>query len=205
MPATSFLAVSLLSRRFFFPRREPPLSLSLQSRQSPDPPNRELRLIRLILARFALLRYDGAMTMRLAALLLLAVLPSCAAAPGPPAADSAVTAPAEVTLAVGEAAAVEELRIRFDRVVSDSRCPAGVSCVWEGDAELLFIVNDVREVAVQLRLHTSARYATSASYGGYRVELVRLAPEPESNAEAKPSEYRATLRIEREPVSSTSR
>lgn len=44
--------------------------------------------------------------------------------------------PRQLTLAVGEAveAAAGGPRITFLRVVDESRCPTGVSCVWDGDA-----------------------------------------------------------------------
>jgi hypothetical protein len=50
-----------------------------------------------------------------------------------------ITPPAdgEVVLAPGEDADVAPAtKLRFERIVSDSRCPAGVQCVWAGEVRI---------------------------------------------------------------------
>src|SRR4051812_29411326 len=68
------------------------------------------------------------------------------AAPVRPAAPSTVsTAPgAEVTLHAGQEAAVQgkDLTVRYVRVVSDSRCRPTMTCVWQGEASLAFLLSE---------------------------------------------------------------
>lgn len=106
-------------------------------------------------------------------------------------------APAEVTIALGETGRAGELQIRFVRVVSDSRCPADVSCVWEGNAELLFALASASGAEREVTLNTSTRYATEATYGEYTLALVGVEPQRDSEREAPRDSYRATLRVSR--------
>jgi hypothetical protein len=58
----------------------------------------------------------------------------------------------EFTLPIGEEAVItgEDLRISFEEVTEDSRCPKNVECVWEGQARyaLLFTLGEASERAV---------------------------------------------------------
>lgn len=68
---------------------------------------------------------------------------SCAvAALGPPGFVARDGAPDErqVTLAPGETTSAWSLRLRFDEVVTDSRCPTDVECVWAGSVEVAITV-----------------------------------------------------------------
>ena len=58
-----------------------------------------------------------------------------------------------LTLKIGEMVEVngEELTIVFDKIIADSRCPIGVDCVWEGQAEVNLLVNQTKEVLVIMR------------------------------------------------------
>jgi hypothetical protein len=57
--------------------------------------------------------------------------------PGPPVPDVTDPAAGIFALSVGEEAEVATgTKLRFDRIVSDSRCPAGVQCVWAGEVRI---------------------------------------------------------------------
>ena len=50
--------------------------------------------------------------------------------------------------------------LRFEKVLEDSRCALGVSCIWEGNARVVLqFIADRDEFT--LELNTSARFATS--------------------------------------------
>ncbi|WP_210358251.1 hypothetical protein [Sphingomonas beigongshangi] len=69
---------------------------------------------------------------RHAILITLALVTSaCAAAP-------AIDGP----VGVGQTAVVGGLHVRPDRVIEDSRCPVGVTCVWAGRVILRATVSD---------------------------------------------------------------
>jgi hypothetical protein len=109
-----------------------------------------------------------------------------------------VAAGAEFTLRRGERASVDDgmLLITFLAVASDSRCPADVVCVWEGDAAMLFRIESVRVEAPALvdTLHTALQ-PRSASYLGFSIAVKDLRPDPYSNDDPGARDYRASLLV----------
>jgi len=103
--------------------------------------------------------------------------------------------PQDITLRVGESRPIgSDLTVRFEAVLSDSRCPAGVQCVSAGDA-VVRIQATTRGAAAQVyELHTDDE-PRSASHGGRAIALTKLAPPPKSNATTQASQYRLTLRV----------
>ena len=106
----------------------------------------------------------------------------------------------EFTLSPGQTAAVSgtNVRLTFDRVSEDSRCPTDVTCIWEGDAVVVLKVKAEAEEATR-EVHTQGGEARprQAPAGDYVVTLIRLEPAPRSTGAIEPSAYRATLRVGR--------
>lgn len=105
-----------------------------------------------------------------------------------------------VTLRAAESVVVEPrgVVLQFAEVVSDSRCPSDVTCVWEGDAEV-----SVRAVADDgasgdLRLHTKME-PRSAEFAGLVVRLVELRPFPKQGAPTRQADYEVTIEIRGKP------
>jgi len=126
----------------------------------------------------------------------LVLLASCSTSPTAP---RGVSLADPFTLAPGQAAEVAGtgVRITFQGVDADSRCPVDVTCVWEGDAVVVVSVRSVAAAAVRHELHTAGRYPSEADAGDYRVRLVGLAPLPRPAASPAPGDYRATLLVTR--------
>ena len=135
--------------------------------------------------------YKGGM--RLGALALLVFLAGCSSdgSMGP-------TGPLDVqlVLAPGETANVENaaVRLRFEGVNGDSRCPADALCIWGGDALVRISMMSGGTVATY-DLHTGSMQP--ARHGDLTIALVQLSPYPFSNRTIAPNEYRATLRVTR--------
>jgi hypothetical protein len=91
----------------------------------------------------------------------------------------------------------ESLRVAFDAVLSDSRCPTGVTCVWAGDAHIRVLIQQDRQEAAALELHTHPTFAREADYRGYRVLLQAVAPYPAADQSIPPDAYVATLVVTR--------
>lgn len=101
----------------------------------------------------------------------------------------------ELFLGPGESATVQDLTIRFVEVAEDSRCPLGVSCVWEGNARVVLeTVYQGVERAVALNTVSESR---SAVVGPYTIDLLRLDPYPDQHTlNGIPAEwYRVTLQV----------
>lgn len=117
--------------------------------------------------------------------------------------DTAVRAVSEVgesfTLAPNRERSIPTvgLVVRFVDVPTDHRCPLDVTCVWEGDAEVLVTVVQDGE-ARTFRLHTPRDLIGPTSVelvSGHRLELLGLEPGPVSDRETPLDDYRATFRV----------
>lgn len=88
-----------------------------------------------------------------------------------------------------------DLKLTFDSVLSDSRCPLGVQCVWEGNAEVQFDVNIENSVQHIIKLNTNPTYRQDTVIQGFSIRLQELKPYPVYNEELKYSDYKAKLLI----------
>jgi len=110
------------------------------------------------------------------------------------------------TLAVGEEKIFDGLTVKFNGVLADYRCPADVICVWEGNAEAQIEASLPGHEKATLVLNTSPMFATSATYEGYRIQLLLLEPYPLSQYPPAPEAYVLTLFLSRagpNPVGAT--
>ena len=126
------------------------------------------------------------MCFRSIALVVLAVTLPHTAAP-----DPELGQPFDVKAAA--AVTVQGLRITFEGVSEDSRCPRGVQCVWAGDAAATFTLVKPPAAAEQRTLHTSGRFAQQADYDSFVVRLEDVKPYPKEGVEIAPQDYLATL------------
>ena len=132
--------------------------------------------------------------MRLATL-FVCLLAATAAACDEPATGPTVSVDARFTLAPGETASVQGpgIKLRFEGVTGDSRCPGDAVCITGGDA-VVKVVASGDGGTLSLDLHTGDSSRASVTYGGVKVTLVELTPYPFSSQPAiKPGDYRATL------------
>jgi len=97
-----------------------------------------------------------------------------------------------VELAPGQSTQVGALRVKFEGVTGDSRCPVDVTCVWQGDAVVRLSLTHPRETGTK-DLHTAG--PTSTDFQGVVIELVQLDPMPRSTQNIPAESYRAVLRF----------
>ena len=108
----------------------------------------------------------------------------------------------EFVLAGGQDALVDGagLRLKFDRVLDDSRCPKRVSCVWTGAARIAVIATPDGQQPTTLEFNTNpapGQTHLTETVGGYTVELRSLDPYPETPGTIALPDYRATLLVAR--------
>jgi hypothetical protein len=101
----------------------------------------------------------------------------------------------QLVLAVGGRALIAPRTVlSLERIVSDSRCPADVTCVWAGEIELAFAIDKLRSEAPTQNFTLSTR-SPAVELHGQRFELLEAGPAPRSTAKLAPSDYRISLRI----------
>jgi hypothetical protein len=104
---------------------------------------------------------------------------------------------ARVVLAPGETADIEAagIRIGFQGVLGDSRCPADAVCILGGDAIVRLDVLASSGTVSTYDLHTGDM--KPARHGDLTIALENLSPYPFSGRTIAPGEYRATLHVTR--------
>lgn len=95
----------------------------------------------------------------------------------------------------------ECLKIVFDSVSEDSRCPEGVNCIWSGNAVVKLIVSKNGKDETELELNTNIE-PSSSSYKGLDISLKRLSPYPKEGVSIRNENYRAALLIGNETADS---
>jgi hypothetical protein len=94
----------------------------------------------------------------------------------------------------GQAEVAPGLVLTLERVVSDSRCPVDVNCVWAGEIRVALSLERPQTEAPrhEFELASTAPKATAL---GLAFELLEALPEPRSTAKIAASDYRVSLRI----------
>jgi hypothetical protein len=92
----------------------------------------------------------------------------------------------------------EKVKLSFDAVVSDSRCPANAMCIWQGAATATFSFTKNND-AHRFNLSTitmKPNYTKDTVIAGYKIEFVNLLPYPGTVADPIPdSQRKAELKI----------
>lgn len=86
------------------------------------------------------------------------------------------------------------LRLEFEEVLEDSRCPADVTCVWQGNARLRLAASVRGEEPVQVELNTGLEPRAATAHG-FEIALEQVQPTPASARSIAASDYLATLRV----------
>ena len=88
------------------------------------------------------------------------------------------------------------LTASFDSV-TDSRCPTGTQCIWEGDAAVIIRLGSPGSEISLHTLHTSKRFAQETEHGNNRIRLIAVTPHPAAEMPIPPQEYRVVLSVAR--------
>ena len=127
----------------------------------------------------------------LATLVLTATALSTAALAGPQLGE-------RFDLAVGESITIDDdaLFLRFDKTVSESRCPIDVVCIWPGDAVVQLTAKRSMIGEEEFELHSNSTAGPDAHrYGPYEIRLDEVAPYPELDRPIDPGDYVLSLRV----------
>jgi len=111
-----------------------------------------------------------------------------------------VTEGADVVLATGE-------RIHFDKVETDSRCPQGLACFWEGEAKASFSLRPSKNVGTPFTLGITGTLVAADTVQSmqrfqtvvvdrYHLTLLQLDPYPKAGIDPLRVTSKALIRIE---------
>jgi len=104
-----------------------------------------------------------------------------------------------------------EMNVTFKNISEDSRCPEGVTCVWQGAAvaniEFLGITTRPKTIPLATTENAGRNYHKSAIFNGYIISLVEVNPAPTSEEGAKTlaGKYRIGIIISKDGGNSTTR
>src|SRR5262245_18702623 len=90
----------------------------------------------------------------------------------------------------------DELRVTFNGVRSDSRCPLDALCIQAGEAIVVLTLSQSAAAQAEREVRTTPALS-EASYLSYVIKLVALAPYPRSTQQIRPEDYVATLTVDR--------
>ncbi len=100
-------------------------------------------------------------------------------------------------LRVGESAVVPGgLRVAFDRVVSDSRCPIDALCVWAGEAVLALKLSRGSDAPVEREVRADSA-SPEISHLDYNIKAIAFTPYPRSDRKIPLQEFVATFTVTR--------
>ena len=95
----------------------------------------------------------------------------------------------------------DRVKLVFDAVVSDSRCPANTMCIWQGaaTATFSFTKNGDSHRFNLSTLDMEPNYTKDTVIGGYKIEFIHLLPYPGTFTPPAPdSQIKAELKITRQ-------
>jgi hypothetical protein len=109
----------------------------------------------------------------------------------------------EVTLRPGQVTAVAStpLRVTFDRVANDSRCPGNALCITSGDALVVLRVGVEGRSAAEIDLRTvggTTGENLAVEVAGYTLAISGLQPYPLNFDPIPQGDYRVTLVVTRD-------
>jgi hypothetical protein len=135
---------------------------------------------------------------RRALALAVAVIAALAVACDSPTRPTVADVGEPFSLKVGNSARVGDIvTVKFDRVVSDSRCPLDALCITPGSATIevqVTIGSDQRTFAL-----TTDAPGWNVVHGGFLFRLVELQPYPRASAPTPAKDYVVTLNVQAAP------
>jgi hypothetical protein len=102
----------------------------------------------------------------------------------------------EFTLPVGKTASIEgeNLSIKFVEVISDSRCPEGVECVWAGEAQCRLHFTLSGSPAEMVIVQPGGGADAKDYFIQYGIDF-KLEPYPQEGQQIATSDYRLIMTV----------
>jgi hypothetical protein len=104
-----------------------------------------------------------------------------------------------IYFAVGQTVTIpaENLKIRFNKVAADSRCPQGATCIQAGEASILLEITLSGTKYEKTIIQPGQSVSNQADFQNYSFDYV-LSPYPQQGKKIDQKDYRLQLMVERE-------
>ena len=111
--------------------------------------------------------------------------------------ETAVNTPKIITkLPINKTAKVSGVDIKFLSVVSDSRCPKNVNCIWAGEVIVLVEVQQKSQKAIEKTITIGFKRIPEGNETDiifedkyFTIKAINVSPYPEYGVEVKPLDY----------------
>ena len=99
-------------------------------------------------------------------------------------------------LCLGETLIFGNKSFKFKKIISDSRCPKGVTCIWAGEVEVLVEVFE-NGISSGEMIINKGNNSLAALFGliDLKISKMLVEPYPHIDRKIKPEEYRVNLSI----------
>ncbi|MEZ4774171.1 MAG: hypothetical protein R3D00_13390 [Bacteroidia bacterium] len=89
------------------------------------------------------------------------------------------------------------LAIQFASVETDSRCPTGVECIWEGEVlvKLSVSLTDQEPVGITLGLSSRPEVQKMVTIGDHTIELIAVNPYPVYGKKVPYKDYEIVVKV----------
>jgi PBP1b-binding outer membrane lipoprotein LpoB len=91
----------------------------------------------------------------------------------------------------------ESIKVKFEELIVDSRCPTGALCMWEGAVTIELLINNTQKIQVTHSAGSMNDTIIITDNGDYKVALIEADPYPIWNITTNKRDYVATLKIMR--------
>lgn len=98
------------------------------------------------------------------------------------------------SMKLGEELLLEDISIKFIKVISDSRCPESVTCIWEGEAEVLLGIN-FNQAYFEKQVVVKGSTSEVLEMGNLQLSLLYLDPYPVTPKKINPKDYSLGLQL----------
>ncbi len=89
---------------------------------------------------------------------------------------------------------IDNNRLEIDSVITDSRCPVGVNCIWEGNAEVRLELIVGGNYHHYLNLNTNSNFQQDTVISGIAFRLANILPYPSAHNDLEYQNYRIEIK-----------
>jgi len=93
-----------------------------------------------------------------------------------------------------QTATIQDIQIKIANL-TDSRCPSDVTCIWQGQAKVLFVINKNSQNLGNFSLILNDKNSEARSFDHYSIQIIKVDPYPISTKKIQLSDYDVTLKL----------